>query len=283
MLSSMKLVIFSYLWLMVSSRELPPAMADVVEAYVAAQKGEKDDLRDAAMSLRKALKDQPEEVKMAVLEALKLPTDLINDVTSRPENPETPLQLRVPYGTVAEVEALCILGSSLNPKDDSQYASPVVMAASKGKKAMVDVFLRFGANLYDSDRLGKTALHFAVIRLHPEVIMTLNAYSRGSSDWLDLQDDFGDTALHAAARAGLTDTAKLLVKLGAEKNLQNEDGRSPLDLAVANAHKDTAEELKEMGCRETYFKGVRDLARGTKKMLQEGPLAYMIGKGDQAW
>jgi len=279
----MKLVIFSYLWLMVSSRELPPAMADVVEAYVAAQKGEKDDLRDAAMSLRKALKDQPEEVKMAVLEALKLPTDLINDVTSRPENPETPLQLRVPYGTVAEVEALCILGSSLNPKDDSQYASPVVMAASKGKKAMVDVFLRFGANLYDSDRLGKTALHFAVIRLHPEVIMTLNAYSRGSSDWLDLQDDFGDTALHAAARAGLTDTAKLLVKLGAEKNLQNEDGRSPLDLAVANAHKDTAEELKEMGCRETYFKGVRDLARGTKKMLQEGPLAYMIGKGDQAW
>ena len=184
---------------------------------------------------------------------------------------------------MAEVEALCILGSSLNPKDDSQYASPVVMAASKGKKAMVDVFLRFGANLYDSDRLGKTALHFAVIRLHPEVIMTLNAYSRGSSDWLDLQDDFGDTALHAAARAGLTDTAKLLVKLGAEKNLQNEDGRSPLDLAVANAHKDTAEELKEMGCRETYFKGVRDLARGTKKMLQEGPLAYMIGKGDQAW
>ena len=182
---------------------------------------------------------------------------------------------------MAEVEALCILGSSLNPKDDSGYASPVVMAASKGKKAMVDVLLRFGANLYDSDRLGKTALHFAVIRLHPEVIMTLNAYSRGSSDWLDVQDDFGDTALHAAARAGLTDTAKLLVKLGAEKNLQNEDGRSPLDLA--KKHQDTATELKEMGCHETYFKGVRDLARGTKKMLEKGPLAYMIGKGDQAW
>ena len=89
MLSSMKLVIFSYLWLMVSSRELPPAMADLVEAYVAAQKGEKDDLRVAAMSLRKALKDESEEVKMAVLEALKLPTDLINDVTSRPETPVT--------------------------------------------------------------------------------------------------------------------------------------------------------------------------------------------------
>ena len=74
---------------MVSSRELPPAMADVVEAYVAAQKGEKDDLRVAAISLRKTLKDESEEVKMAVLEALKLPTDLINDVTSRPENPVT--------------------------------------------------------------------------------------------------------------------------------------------------------------------------------------------------
>ena len=74
---------------MVSSRELPPAIADVVEAYVAAQKGEKDDLRVAAISLRKTLKDESEEVKMAVLEALKLPTDLINDVTSRPENPVT--------------------------------------------------------------------------------------------------------------------------------------------------------------------------------------------------
>ena len=84
----MKLVIFSYLWLMVSS-ELPPAIADVVEAYVAAQKGEKDDLRDAAMSLRKTLKDESEEVKMAVLEELKLPTEVIDDVTSRPDNPVT--------------------------------------------------------------------------------------------------------------------------------------------------------------------------------------------------
>ena len=73
---------------MVSS-ELPPAIADVVEAYVAAQKGEKDDLRDAAMSLRKTLKDESEEVKMAVLEELKLPTEVIDDVTSRPDNPVT--------------------------------------------------------------------------------------------------------------------------------------------------------------------------------------------------
>lgn len=185
-------------------------------------------------------------------------------------------------GAVAEVEALCILGSSLDPKDER--ASPVVMAASDGSKAMVDVLLRFGANLYDRDELGHTALHLAVARLHPEVIMTLNAYSRDILGWLDAQDYVsGDTALHVAARAGLTDTAKLLVKLGAEKNLRNEDGRSPLDLAVVMSHQDTATELKEMGCHETYFKGVRDLARGTKKMLEEGPLAYMFGKGDQAW
>ena len=74
---------------MVSSRELPPAIADVVEAYVAAQEGEKDDLRDAAMSLRKTLKDESEEVKMAVLEELKLPTEVIYDVISRPDNPVT--------------------------------------------------------------------------------------------------------------------------------------------------------------------------------------------------
>ena len=53
---------------------------------------------------------------------------------------------------------------------------------------------------------------------------------------------------------GLTDAAKLLVKLGAEKNLRNNYGRSPLDLAFAMADKYplTAPELKEMGCREKY-------------------------------
>ena len=183
------------------------------------------------------------------------------------------------------MEALCILGTSLDPKDDTRRASPVVMAASEGRKAIVDVLLRFGANLFDRDAYGYTALHWTVVRHHFGVIMTLNAYSRGFAGWLNSQDDSGNTALHLAAERGYTDAAKLLVKLGAEKNLQNNDGRSPLDLAVAQAHKypSTAPELKEMGCRETHFKGIRDLARGTMKMYEKGPLAYMVSKGDQPW
>ena len=182
------------------------------------------------------------------------------------------------------MEALCILGSSLDPKYDTRRASPVVMAASEGSKAIVDVLLRFGANLLDRDPYGYTALHWTVVRHHFGVIMTLNTYSRGFAGWLNSQDSYGNTALHLAAKMGYTDAAKLLVKLGAEKNLQNDDGRSPLDLAVAQADNPlTAPELKEMGCRETRFKGVRDLARGAKKMMEKGPLAYMAGKGDQPW
>ena len=170
------------------------------------------------------------------------------------------------------MEALCILGSSLDPKDDTRRASPVVMAASEGRKAIVDVLLRFGANLFDRDRKGRTALQLAVVKHHFGVIMTLNAYSRGFAGWLNSRDRNGNTALHRAAEKGLTDAAKLLVKLGAEKNLQNDDGRTPLDLAFAMAdiYPLTAPELKEMGCRETFFKGIRDLLWSTPKEINLG-------------
>jgi len=46
-----------------------------------------------------------------------------------------------------------------------------------------------------------------------------------------LQDRYGDTALHKAARKGLLDIVKILIILGADRNIRNSEGLLPTELA----------------------------------------------------
>jgi ankyrin repeat protein len=67
---------------------------------------------------------------------------------------------------------------------------------------------------------------------------------------VDLQDDEGRTPLHCAASDGRADMAKLLLESGADVNAQDNEGRTPLDLAVDRSHTEVADLLREHGALE---------------------------------
>lgn len=203
------------------------------------------------------------------------------------------------HNFTATVEALCMLGAT---RKRSHYVTSLMLAAKKGHAEVVDILASFGAWLTFKDKQGNTALHYAAANNQLAVVQTLFAWSKVPMEWdsygfldpdyykgfkyllynawhpekehfgfLDHWNNDHNTALHLAAMYGATEAAITLVKDGASKDLKNNDGRSPLDLAVEKEENDkekgepstgTAEALRKLGCRETYFKGLRDLARG---------------------
>jgi ankyrin repeat protein len=60
----------------------------------------------------------------------------------------------------------------------------------------------------------------------------------------------GATPLHHAASWGRTEVLSILIARGADLNLKNKAGQTPLRAAVTNEQKETAELLRRRGARE---------------------------------
>ena len=59
------------------------------------------------------------------------------------------------------------------------------------------------------------------------------------------RDEQGNTPLHLAVKVGWLKRVGLLVSHGADVNVKNNEGESPLSIARANGHKDVIEFLSQ--------------------------------------
>jgi len=89
----------------------------------------------------------------------------------------------------------------------------LMIAADKGDKAMVELLLRYGANV-------------------------------------DARNDDGEAALHYAALEGYTDIAQTLLDHHADVNIKSEIGATPLSLAEKAGKSDVVALLKQHGAKE---------------------------------
>ncbi len=107
--------------------------------------------------------------------------------------------------------------------------------AMEGKVTAAEGFLREPAFLRSADREGHTALFAAAVAGNLQVLERVLALSPN----LDLGDVHGATALFYSATGG-TEVLKRLIQRGADVNLQDQKGRSPLIVAVLMNHIDAA-------------------------------------------
>jgi ankyrin repeat protein len=94
---------------------------------------------------------------------------------------------------------------------------------------LVNDLIALGANLDWQDEFGWTAL-FKAVRFGESGIVQMLI---GAGADVNVQNDNGHTPLHVAAfiHMGKTEIARMLIDAGARKDIQDKEGRIPYDLA----------------------------------------------------
>ncbi|KAG7389502.1 hypothetical protein PHYBOEH_007435 [Phytophthora boehmeriae] len=103
--------------------------------------------------------------------------------------------------------------------------------------ACLEALLAFGDDLLQGDKLGRSPLFVACARNRVACVEFLCAWNNQSRSWmLELEDQRGDRAIHAAACNGSTESLSVLLRYGSDPLTANSKGMSPKDLASTNKH-----------------------------------------------
>ena len=78
---------------------------------------------------------------------------------------------------------------------------------------------------------GRSSLHFIAKQKDTRLLKKILEQDNSN---INCVDDYGETPLHFAAALGTSEIVSLLLKYGANPNLINTGGETPLDLALEN-------------------------------------------------
>ncbi|KAJ6718092.1 ANKYRIN-3-LIKE [Salix purpurea] len=124
-----------------------------------------------------------------------------------------------------------------------QFGELALMAARRGELETLESLLRRGASLKYSDQYGFTALHAAAVKGHRDTVSMLAEFGVD----LECQDNEGHTPLHLAVEGGDIETVEVLVNNGANVNAKSNRGATPLYMAKAIGYDDISQFLVNRG------------------------------------
>jgi hypothetical protein len=132
-------------------------------------------------------------------------------------------------------------------------STPLHLAAAGDDPKIVALILQNGGDVNARDALGRTPLHTAIDLREasagdPRVAVEIAQILIGRGADLNAVADVG-TALHAAARRRSPELVDLLLKNGADPEIQTRDAGTPLHTAVATGDPETVEILLMKGVR----------------------------------
>jgi hypothetical protein len=161
----------------------------------------------------------------------------------------TPLMLATHANHVAVARALITAGADVNAKDDIDD-SPFLYAGAEGRVDILKLTLAAGADLASTNRYGGTVLIPACHHGHVEAVKVL----LGTSIDRDHINRLGWTALLEAVILGdggpvHTEIVRLLVAGGANVNIADREGVTPLAHARGRGFRAMAEVLERAGGR----------------------------------
>ncbi|MGL5704870.1 MAG: ankyrin repeat domain-containing protein [Tannerellaceae bacterium] len=137
----------------------------------------------------------------------------------------TPLHAAVAIRDLKVVELLLQAGADINARD-AYDTTPLHAACADGFPEIALLLLDKGASIECEDYNGRTPIIFASGNDTEEIVLLLS--QRGAA--INHKDKFGNTALHYAFENGLTRIASRLIELGANPELLNNEGQTPVDL-----------------------------------------------------
>ena len=177
------------------------------------------------------------------------------DILAKNAAGDYPLQASLKKGQAILRE---ILGNASMDRADSEGKTPLrLLVETRAPAEMLNLALSMGADPSSRDKFANTPLHAALTQKDTataSILLTAKAdpfapnyqgvtptslaladlgalKDFATAAGLDSADILGEGFLHYAVRAGKTDAVKLLLDLGANRNLKNISGESALDVA----------------------------------------------------
>lgn len=229
----------------------------------------------------------PEEQTRDIFEAaavgdLEIVEELLEKNPALVKGSEIVFTLKTPLHVASSPEIARVLLDAGAPLDAPDVMGLTPLHTAK-RPEIVDLLIERGAKVDSPGAVGASALHMAVF---PDVAGALirrgagvNALSkdRGTPLYSQTLDNrfavirlllekgadanfpepaSGKTPLHAAAEAGYTDVAELLVKAGAKLEARTKDGQTPLMSAVKSGQYYCAKLLVKLGAKKAPARGL---------------------------
>jgi hypothetical protein len=126
------------------------------------------------------------------------------------------------------IEACLVLEPNCVNKKNSFSTFPLIFAVAVGNLNIIKFLVSKGANIHLKDKYGLTALFYASGQ-YQNLEITEYLLKQGAN--VNEQNNFENTPLHGAALVGNVLICQLLLKYGADPNMEGEDGK-PLDVTT---------------------------------------------------
>jgi uncharacterized protein len=163
------------------------------------------------------------------------------DVDARDASGRTAVTAAVYAGSAQTVRVLVDAGANVNLQDDSR-ANAFLALGETGNVSVLDEVLRGDPDVRLTNRFGGTALIPAAHRGHVEMVRALLARTEVDVDHVN---DPGWTALLEAVILGdggpaHTEIVRMLLEAGADRDIADRDGVTPLEHASRGGYDDIA-------------------------------------------
>ncbi|CAG9763871.1 unnamed protein product [Ceutorhynchus assimilis] len=141
---------------------------------------------------------------------------------------DTALHLAAEKGNSTIVHLLLESGFNVNVTDNLSKYTPLHNASLYHDDAhLVEILLKFGAEMERRNNIGKTALHMASFKGHSAVVNSL--LKNGAN--INARDNNGNTPSHLATFGNKPEVVLILLQNGALLNIKNKQQQNTVDLA----------------------------------------------------
>ncbi len=183
------------------------------------------------------------------LETVKQLVAIGTSVEARDPNGRTALIAAAYRNDLPIVDVLIAAGADVNAKDQTQQ-SAYLIATSDGFLELLQRTFKAGADVHSTDSFNGTGLIRAAERGHVEIVQELLK----TDIKIDHVNNLGWTALLEAIMFGNgderhTEVVRLLVEAGADVNLADREGETPLSHARRRGYQNIVVMLEKAGAR----------------------------------
>ncbi|KAJ7386254.1 hypothetical protein OS493_010658 [Desmophyllum pertusum] len=153
-----------------------------------------------------------------------------------------PLHYAARYDRAEIVKLLIEASADLNicSDGDNKFTTPLQMTARFNSPDTARLLILNGADVAKQSNYGQQALHYAARRGNLKVVQVLLKEGKARANATDNENS---TPLHAASQEGKLNVVEILLQYGANPSLSDNDGYTAVHLAAKEGHDDVLEKL----------------------------------------